>query len=829
MDIKPIIEEFLEKAVYKLATMTVEIDQRYDAGDSLYIKLKYGRRELQEFCNILNEVTEIDTPDSNWLYPAGWTDEQILTEIDYLSNKYFMSGIPPIQRGECINNIKYIYGVNEFKLLTDTPNGYTGHGGNIVRVKFDGTGLEFSPPTIIIRPDIFIATAGQTHFVIPSSSNKEIFQMHTLSVGGVLQSKEDYAVVSTNVQRDTIELVTPANAGDKIVIEYFRNPTVIEDTTTFVSLTDTPTDYLGKGGYAVIVKSNETGLEFVPVNPLDTFLELTDTPADYTGKEGLAVYVNGNGTGLEFASPTSIIRPDVFIAAAGQQNFIMPNAEENEIFEILLVSVGGAVQAKDNYTIESTNVAKDTIHLVDPANEDDEVIVEYFKKTINIITTATFLGLVDTPVSYLGEAGKVAAVKGDESGLEFIDVTASVISWGDIIGTLSNQTDLQTALNNKRFGQSSHKIGTLVIGDYLFIGELKIDSAATILGAVNSAYYEPGFMLNVFHVHNSVKYEFAIAHYGLATGIQFDKLIFTQETNGASIFIYLRISEVYVSDDTYAINLTAAFSNSTAIGGILLGGEVVPSIGTIDTEVDILAKDFRATNVAPSISNFRELTDTPGSYAGHAGRHVAVNDTEDGLEFADDVEIGSIEVNYRFDVDVTATDPTSGRIKVNNVDYLLATELYIHEIDRNGDERHGMLSALDAGDVIVFRDNNSSDKYFTAVVLGFGVDNGDWWTIPIEVKKKGITDFNNGERGKFGVIYLGVKHFIGLHDTPSDYSGNAGKTPSVTAAEDGLEFVDVIKPEIGGTTSVANTIWTGTQAEYDALGTYVDTTLYFIV
>ena len=33
---------------------------------------------------------------------------------------------------------------------------------------------------------------------------------------------------------------------------------------------------------------------------------------------------------------------------------------------------------------------------------------------------ATFLGLTDTPSSYSGEAGNVVAVKGDESGLEFI-------------------------------------------------------------------------------------------------------------------------------------------------------------------------------------------------------------------------------------------------------------------------------------------------------------------------------------------------------------------------------------------------------------------------
>lgn len=60
----------------------------------------------------------------------------------------------------------------------------------------------------------------------------------------------------------------------------------------------------------------------------------------------------------------------------------------------------------------------------------------------------TFRGLSDTPDEYTGEAGKFVKVNDDEDGLEFSD-TDSAISWGEIIGTLSDQTDLQAALDLK--------------------------------------------------------------------------------------------------------------------------------------------------------------------------------------------------------------------------------------------------------------------------------------------------------------------------------------------------------------------------------------------
>jgi len=60
--------------------------------------------------------------------------------------------------------------------------------------------------------------------------------------------------------------------------------------------------------------------------------------------------------------------------------------------------------------------------------------------------TGSFLSLDDTPDSYSGKGGYFVKVNSGATGLEFSTETTS---WGEITGTLSNQTDLQTALNLK--------------------------------------------------------------------------------------------------------------------------------------------------------------------------------------------------------------------------------------------------------------------------------------------------------------------------------------------------------------------------------------------
>ena len=65
------------------------------------------------------------------------------------------------------------------------------------------------------------------------------------------------------------------------------------------------------------------------------------------------------------------------------------------------------------------------------------------------ILDSTFIGLADTPPSYVGQQGKLIKVNATEDGMIFGDPSGATVSWGDIQGTLSNQTDLQVVLNLK--------------------------------------------------------------------------------------------------------------------------------------------------------------------------------------------------------------------------------------------------------------------------------------------------------------------------------------------------------------------------------------------
>jgi len=60
----------------------------------------------------------------------------------------------------------------------------------------------------------------------------------------------------------------------------------------------------------------------------------------------------------------------------------------------------------------------------------------------------TFLKLTDTPLDYTGQTGKTLKVNAGEDALEFSE-DLSTTTWGDIIGTLTDQTDLSTALGLK--------------------------------------------------------------------------------------------------------------------------------------------------------------------------------------------------------------------------------------------------------------------------------------------------------------------------------------------------------------------------------------------
>ena len=680
---------------------------------------------------------------------------------------------------------------NGYVLSSDTSGNrswipMTGGGGGIPEAPLDGEtwgrisaswGRVVALDGDYMTGDLGITTAGsQGVNFIGGGGHVNGSVYHSDATGQVVLARYDEAgAVMTQLILGSDGVSISGAGGGAPVIEDAQDLTTMEYVDTGLS---TKENYLGLPSVSGYVLSSDTAgnRSWIQMSGggSGTFLGLSDTPSDYTGSGGLIVAVNAAEDALEFITApqnntVTIVRPAPFAGTAGQTDFVITPAEEGEIFEVLMVTVGGSIQSRLDYSVTDTNVSRDTISLTNPLDEDADVIIEYFKDISNI-TFSDFLDLTDTPTTYTGMAGMAVAVNATEDGIEFVPSVVGNIEWGNITGTLSNQADLQAELDAKENGLGSpttdgYVLSSDIAGVRSWIPQPVVPATTDDLaeGITNYYYTEARVSANVDVAANTAD------RHSHANMSLLDSIIDTGTGDN------------YLSDD-----------------------------GT-----------YKAISV---VTNFLALTDTPSDYTGMEGRSVHVNEDGTGLEFVTDAEIGSVQYVYRFDTSNTTT-PADGRISTNNVDPTLITELYVNDTDRNDISADGALLALDTGDILVLQDSNS-DVFYSFRVTDKGTENGDVWTIPVTYSNSNGT-FNN-ENMKVGFIYVGAKYFTSLKDTPDDYIGQAGNTVVVNSAENALEYAVRIGQDLTGTASAVDNIWAGTQAEYDALGTYDDSILYFI-
>ena len=217
MNITSIITDFLIRARQKLTEMTSEMKDLQDTGDVYYETLKFERRELTEFVNLISQYN------LQWIYAAGWTDEMIITEIHYLSDKYALDRVVAVMYDPLPPNYWVDYYVRYFTELRDTPNGYVGQELKGVRVNKEGTALEFVSFASIRRPEPWIGDGITDTFTISGAGVYEIGAVMLLTVGGIPQRFSDYAIIGVNVSDDSIKLKEPPADGIEIVLEYFTD------------------------------------------------------------------------------------------------------------------------------------------------------------------------------------------------------------------------------------------------------------------------------------------------------------------------------------------------------------------------------------------------------------------------------------------------------------------------------------------------------------------------------------------------------------------------------------------------------------------------------
>ena len=185
--------------------------------------------------------------------------------------------------------------------------------------------------------------------------------------------------------------------------------------------------------------------------------------------------------------------------------------------------------------------------------------------------SSSFLGLTDTPNDYTGSGQFFVKVNSTEDGLEFVAGSGVSVVWGDITGTLSNQTDLQAELDAK----------------------LNL-SGGTVTGDLTVENIEP--------------------HLALIE-------------DGTDTFSRL----VIAGGSTYIQAGGAGYGNAQSSGNIIFSGLMGGNVIDFQVQRNNALHDIWHDENA----NFARLNDTPEYYTGYTGYMLAVNATEDGIEFVE--------------------------------------------------------------------------------------------------------------------------------------------------------------------------------------------------
>jgi len=242
-----------------------------------------------------------------------------------------------------------------------------------------------------------------------------------------------------------------------------------------------------------------------------------------------------------------------------------------------------------------------------------------------------FIELDDTPSTYSGQAGKYPRVKSDETGLEFATAAG--------VGTfkeLTDTPDTYTTHGGKHVTVKDTEDGLeFSIHDKTVHDALNIDA-----DTLDTKHYSDisAEIDNDIAVHKSD----ASAHHIktghdevrglLAQGLEADRP--TAGIAGRLYYASIQGADIFKKDGT--VDMTGY--------GLIKGSKV--EIDDISTYIDkdasnnmiftdaVTGTKTLAELAAPGVDTFLELTDTPSSYAGQAGKFARVNSAENALEFA---------------------------------------------------------------------------------------------------------------------------------------------------------------------------------------------------
>lgn len=138
---------------------------------------------------------------------------------------------------------------------------------------------------------------------------------------------------------------------------------------------------------------------------------------------------------------------------------------------------------------------------------------------------------------------------------------------------------------------------------------------------------------------------------------------------------------------------------------------------------------------------------TPGYLLSTNGSGSAPSWVESSIKTSD-----LLDLQLQFDTSITATDPTTGKFRLNNSTQGSSTELYISETEYDNGNIGDFLTALSEDSVIGLKVIGDRSKWANYKIVSV-TDNTGWWTVTMTVENKG-NDFALNDI--VGVNLLGV-------------------------------------------------------------------------
>ncbi len=140
---------------------------------------------------------------------------------------------------------------------------------------------------------------------------------------------------------------------------------------------------------------------------------------------------------------------------------------------------------------------------------------------------------------------------------------------------------------------------------------------------------------------------------------------------------------------------------------------------------------------------------------------------------------------YRWETDTTASDPGLGKMKGNNSDLSLITEIYISSKSLNGADFTDFFNKLSAGNAFYTANAASASNFSLGGITDEPTDNGGWFTIKImPTSTAGTYQLNND-------INVTIQAFLTDAEVKSKYEANNDTNAFTDSDKEKVDFVTV--------------------------------------